>query len=95
MKIGTEGITFVYMVSQKKIKEEDLPFVVMGIFNIILDQPESKPISFDRIHRASRPQNLTEDKPRDVLCKLHYFEEKSAIMKKGQSTKVIDYGVCQ
>lgn len=68
------------------VKDEKLQIVVQKILNPILGQPETNAIHFDRIHRVQRPRNVALELPHDVICRLHYFEEKNTIMKKMRQT---------
>ena len=71
--------------------DNDLEPSLRGILNTILGRPPTDPLRFDRVHRALRPRNLSSDLPRDVICRLHYFEEKNAIMIKLRNTPNIDF----
>lgn len=59
---------------------------IRGILNTILGNPVTAALRFERGHRALRPRSITSDQPRDVILRLHYFEDKNAIMTKLQST---------
>lgn len=60
--------------------------MIRGILNSILGKPFTEPLRFNRVHRALHPRNLSADQPRDVICRLHYIEDKNAIMIKLRGT---------
>lgn len=64
------------------IRDEDLADTVRENFNSILGKPVTEVLLFDHVHRAFCPRNITTDAPRDVICWLHYYTDKEAIMKK-------------
>lgn len=72
-------------------RDTDLEPSIRGIFNTILGNPVAAPLRFDRVHRALRPRNANSDQPRDVICRLHYFEDKNAIMIKMRGIPNIDF----
>lgn len=72
-------------------KDSDLEPMIRGILNTILRKSVTDPLRFDRVHMALRPCNLTTDLPRDVVCHLHYFEQKNAIVIKLCGTPSIDF----
>lgn len=72
-------------------KDGDLEPTIRSILNTILGKMVTDPLRFDRVHRALRPRNLPTDLPRDVVCRLHYFEDKNAIMINLQGTPNIDF----
>lgn len=71
--------------------DSDLEPSIRGIFNTIMGNPVTAPLRFDRVHRALRPRNTNSDQPRDVICRLHYFEDKNAIMMKMRGLPNIDF----
>lgn len=71
--------------------DNDLEPSIRGIFNTILGNSATAPLRFDRVHRALRPRNAKSDQPRDVICRLHYFEDKNAIMMKMRGLPNVDF----
>ncbi|PIO31496.1 hypothetical protein AB205_0176850, partial [Aquarana catesbeiana] len=71
--------------------DSDLEPSIRGIFNSILGNPVTAPLCFDRVHRALRPRIANSDLPRDVICRLHYLEDKNAIMTKMRGLPNIDF----
>lgn len=71
--------------------EEDLLPSVRGIFNGLLGQVADHPLKIDRVHRALRPRNLSADTPRDVICRVHYYEEKELITRKAREAASLDF----
>lgn len=57
-------------------RDEDLVGSIRGIFNGLLGNPADHPLKLDRVHCALRSRNLSSDVPRDIICRVHYFEEK-------------------
>lgn len=56
---------------------------VTSIFNYYLSRPLEEPIKIDRLHRALATRNIRNGPPRDVICKLHNFPQKDAIIRGG------------
>lgn len=72
-------------------RDTDLEPTIRGVLNSVLGKPVIDPLRFDRVHRALRPHNLATELPRDVVCRLHYFEDKNAIMIKLRGVPNIDF----
>lgn len=70
---------------------EDLPETVKGIFISILGTIESVNLEIDRVHRALGPRNPDPAKPRDIICRIHYFRVKEDIMRKARTKGLIEY----
>lgn len=62
-----------------------------GIFNGLLGQAADYPLKIDRAHRALRPRNLSSETPQDIICRLHYYEEKELIMRKAREQTPLDF----
>lgn len=71
--------------------DEDLLPSIRGIFNGMLGQAADYPLKIDRVHRALRPRNLSSDTPRNVICQVHYYDEKELIMKKAKEAASLDF----
>ncbi|CAH2285546.1 Hypothetical predicted protein [Pelobates cultripes] len=70
---------------------EDLQIVLQSLFNRMLQRPEDTHILLDRAHRALRPKGLAQEAPRDIICRVHYYSEKEAIMRSARETAEITY----
>ncbi|CAH2274490.1 Hypothetical predicted protein [Pelobates cultripes] len=70
---------------------EDIILLLTGLFNKILGRPLDTVIKFDRAHRALRPRALPQDKPRDIICKIHHFPLKEAILQKAKHLREIKH----
>lgn len=84
-KTAITGITCVSRGLPEATRDNDLKPLIWGILNTILGNPVTDPLKFDHVHCDGT------DQPRDVICHLHYFEDKNAIMVKLQSTPNIDF----
>ncbi|CAH2246645.1 Hypothetical predicted protein [Pelobates cultripes] len=62
--------------------EEDVEDTLTALFRMILPADTSLALRYERAHRALRPRSL-EDGPRDIICCIHSFATKDAIMKAG------------
>lgn len=71
--------------------DEDLLPSIQGIFNGLLGQAADRPLKIDRVHRGLRPRNLSSDIPCDVICRVHYYEEKELVMKKAREAASLDF----
>lgn len=61
------------------------------MFNRILEHEAIIPIEIDRAHHALRQPMVYTDFPRDVICKLHKFSLKEAIMNKMGTRQYLDF----
>lgn len=57
---------------------------VKKIFNFLLEKPETSNIELDRVHQALGPRNIDSTKPRDMICRVHFYREKEEIMRKAR-----------
>lgn len=71
-------------------QEEDLPSTLQAIFNNILGHPEHQRIKLDRAHRALHPRGPV-SRPRDVICRVHNYTLKEAIMRKACNMRTVDF----
>ncbi|CAH2297448.1 Hypothetical predicted protein [Pelobates cultripes] len=71
---------------------EDIILLLTGLFNKILGRPLDTVIKFDRTHRAIRPRALSQDTTRDIICKIHHFPLKEAILQKARRLRNIKHG---
>lgn len=59
----------------------ELKSVVSKICNFYLKQPPQENIEIDRAHRVSGNKGAQTGQPRDVLCRIHFFSTKEAVMR--------------
>lgn len=48
-------------------------------------------LEFDRIHRALGPRSSDPNRPRDVICRLHHYTYKEAILRKAWEAGDTDF----
>ncbi|CAH2299448.1 Hypothetical predicted protein [Pelobates cultripes] len=70
--------------------EENAEELLSGLFRAILQQEAPPCFKFDRAHRAMRPRTL-EEGPRDLICCLHSYQLKEAIMRKARGRPTWPY----
>lgn len=63
---------------------EDLGKTVISIFNHYLDRPPDEPIKIERLHRVQMARNTRSGTPRNVICKIHHYPQKDAIIRGGR-----------
>ncbi|CAH2325623.1 Hypothetical predicted protein [Pelobates cultripes] len=71
-------------------RDENAGEVLAELFQAILHMDTPQQIEFERAHRALRPRSL-EEGPRDLICCLHSFPVKDAIMKKARERPTWPY----
>lgn len=71
--------------------DDDLLPSLRGIFNGLLGRAADSPLKIDRAHRALRPHNLSSEIPRDIICRIHYYNEKELIMRKARKKAPLDF----
>lgn len=64
------------------ISTTDILPTLKKIFNDLMGAEESSPIEIDRAHRTLGPKSQDPGRPRDILCRLHYFTVKELILRK-------------
>lgn len=69
---------------------ENLPAILSTIFNDLLGKPSTHVIKLDRAHRALKPKNASA-LPRDVICCIHDFQLKEAIMLKARTRRNLQF----
>lgn len=65
------------------------------LFNNLLGDPEGSQIEMDRAHRTLGPKNPDPNRPRDVVCRLHYFTVKEQILRKARDKGDIHLDGCK
>lgn len=63
-----------------KVEPKDLAVAVTAIFNQILVKPTDSPIEIDHVYRLLGPRNPNLSYPRDVICRIHFFNIKAEFM---------------
>lgn len=71
--------------------DDDLLPSLRGIFNVLLGRTADHPLKIDRAHRDLRPRNLSSETLRDIICRVHYYEEKELIMRKAREKAPMDF----
>lgn len=69
----------------------DLAVTITSIFNSYLDRAPSTEIELDRVHRVSPGVTPASGRPRDVLCRVHYYKVKDLILRKAWHRGPIDF----
>lgn len=64
----------------ENIPQEALKDKISVICNYYLDRPADGTIEVDRVHRVAGPRNSSSSRPRDVLCRFHYYVDREAIL---------------
>lgn len=75
----------------EKYHSSDLPVVVQKFFCQIMGTSAPESVEMDRVHRVTSYGNQNNDKPRDVICKLHKYSMKETIMRISWDTSTIEY----
>lgn len=65
------------------------------LFNDLLGEPETSQIEIDRAHRTLGPKSSDPNRPRDILCRLHYFTIKELILRKARDKGDIYLADCK
>lgn len=65
-----------------------------GIFRDVLGDPDAK-IELERAHRAVGPKPTEPDRPRDVVCRLHHYVQKEAILRQAWDRVEVEVGGTQ
>lgn len=73
------------------LDQENLQDMVKSIFENILKDAMPLNLELDRVHRALGPKSKDINRPRDVVCRLHYFAHREAILRKAWETGTIDF----
>lgn len=59
---------------------------MQDLFNPMLGREAAEILKLDRVHKIIRYQSQADDRPRDVIVRFHFFEEKSKIIENIQKT---------
>lgn len=63
------------------VASENLRNAVKGIFRNVLEDPDAE-VELDRVHRALGPRLADPDRPWDVVCRLHHYLQKEAVVRR-------------
>lgn len=63
--------------------------IATRIFHISLDNQE--PVKIDRVHRSSGPKWKDLSHPRDIICRLHHYSIKDAVIQRAWQAGTIRY----
>lgn len=66
----------------ESVEDKDLHATVTAICNHYLDRAPNEFIELDRVHRVFRRRNVDNTRPRDVLCRIHFFVIKERVIRK-------------
>lgn len=69
----------------------ELKPTVITILNKALGREATSPIELDRVHRVGGPGGARDGRPRDVLCRVHYYTLKEEIMRKAWNLGPVDF----
>lgn len=58
---------------------------VKAIFNQLLDRPKDAEMEIDRAHRSLGPKSNDPKRPRDIICRVHYYRIKDQIIQAARS----------
>ena len=64
----------------ESVQQHDLNHYVTSMFKDMLPDLSDLNVTIDRIHRLPKPLHLSEQVPRDVLLRLHFFHVKDKLM---------------
>lgn len=70
---------------------EDLRETVTAIFQKVLGSDPPEAVELDRVHMALGPRCTDLDRPRDVVCRVHHFLQKEAILCKAWDLGTVDF----
>ncbi|DBA13690.1 TPA: hypothetical protein GDO54_018641 [Pyxicephalus adspersus] len=62
-----------------------------AIFAKLLAIPPDVDIELDRVHRTLGPRGRDPQRPRDVICRVHFYRTKEDIIKKARVTEHLEY----
>lgn len=64
----------------ENVSSKDMIAVLQKIFQELAQDQEGKEFMIDRAHRVMGSKRPDPSKPRDVICKMHYAQDKDKIM---------------
>lgn len=75
----------------ESVETKDLAPAVIAMFNELLQKDKDAPLELDRIHRALGPKSQNLEHPRDVICRVHFYAVKDAIMQAARSQNAVHF----
>ncbi|XP_066439048.1 uncharacterized protein [Eleutherodactylus coqui] len=69
------------------IGNDQLEAWAQNFFSSLLQRPADQQLEIDRIHRALGPRSTDPKRPRDIICRVHFFKEKEAIIRQARLCK--------
>lgn len=79
----------------KGIPENVPPYLlreaVLSIFHQLLGEDCADKMDLDRVHRAFGQRSFDSSRPRDVLCRIHFFTTKDIIINRAWKKKTVDF----
>lgn len=72
-------------------RQDQLAPTIMGILNQYLGRDPAAELLLDRVHRTTGPVPTSQDRPCDVLCRVHYYHLKEEILQKAWARGPIDF----
>lgn len=69
---------------------EDLPATVTAIFQEVMG-PSSPSVELDRVHRTLGPKSPDPARPRDVLCRIHHYNQKELILRRAWEHGAVEF----
>ncbi|XP_040272583.1 uncharacterized protein LOC120988885 [Bufo bufo] len=72
------------------VQSSDLELTVQVLFHSLLKGDESSPIEMDRVHRALGPKSANPSRPRNIVCRVHFYKVKEAILKAARQADKVE-----
>ena len=72
-------------------QRNELQLLVIRLFRLIMGTSAPEMIEIDRVHRALFPAPQGTERPRDVICKMHRYQVKEAIMRAAREGAGIEF----
>lgn len=70
---------------------EDLAATVNAIFQEVLGASPPPSLEMDRVHRTLGPKSQDPDRPRDVLCRVHHYNQKELILRRAWEHGAVEF----
>ncbi|OCT90541.1 hypothetical protein XELAEV_18019156mg [Xenopus laevis] len=75
----------------ESIGQQELFVTLCKLFNSMLGKPPDSHIVIDRAHCELRPSYPNSDIPCDIICRIHFYNVKGALMLKARDSEVIHF----
>lgn len=73
------------------ILQDQLAPTITSILNQYVGRDPTADILLERVHRTAGPISPSQDRPRDILCRVHYYHLKEEILRKAWSKGPLDF----